>query len=533
MLKPKKTKKAKIEAAQTALPTAAPIEEAEAAATGTGNATSAAAPSDLALDKAKSKKKKKKSKPDQVEEPNSEPAGSKELAKPQDLATSQEIKADESIPLIPADQQPLAKRKKKKADKQGKIAPEVSVAEEPNSVASPAKKRKKSSAAANAANADAVAKESKIVAAPALEAAVPDQKTAKKPKKKKAAKELTGDTLEEKNAQSPQQLVSATAASKPESAPANAPVSKKSKKQKAKAGEAVAEIAQIDAEVQAKLAETGPPSETPAEPAENSNKKRKKDKAAVETGCGTLEEGTRKKKKRRVAPADAQEAVPQTAQVSSFRARSLFPILLKSQSASNKRPTTLQPEISRDISSDIGVLYMLRSLAAVAGFNCSRNHSKFMFYSLHHGQIGAINHVSSFCHLQGVCGRLTDGSLPLMFQEAEPAANPAVPAASAEEIQDAALDGEAAGLLENELAKQMEAEAIIGPAETRKGTAAKAFQRVKADEWLNSKAARNNSYEATFGNQGWGAKAQEVLGQVQNPPQVLCNPGKTKGINLL
>ena len=101
-----------------------------------------------------------------------------------------------------------------------------------------------------------------------------------------------------------------------------------------------------------------------------------------------------------------------------------------------------------------------------------------------------------------------------ILQVAKPTTISALPAASVEDIQDAALDGEAAGLLENELAKQMEAEAIVSPAETRKGTAAKAFQRVKADEWMNSKAARNNSYEANFGNQGWGAKAQEVLGQV-------------------
>ena len=50
----------------------------------------------------------------------------------------------------------------------------------------------------------------------------------------------------------------------------------------------------------------------------------------------------------------------------------------------------------------------------------------------------------------------------------------------------------------------------------KRGTAAKAFQRVKAEEWLDKKAARDNSYEATFGNAGWGAKAQEVLGQVNN-----------------
>ncbi len=42
----------------------------------------------------------------------------------------------------------------------------------------------------------------------------------------------------------------------------------------------------------------------------------------------------------------------------------------------------------------------------------------------------------------------------------------------------------------------------------------RAFQRVKADEWLNQKGAWNNSYEANFGNSGWGAGAQAVLGKV-------------------
>ena len=86
--------------------------------------------------------------------------------------------------------------------------------------------------------------------------------------------------------------------------------------------------------------------------------------------------------------------------------------------------------------------------------------------------------------------------------------------ASEAEIQEAAQGGAAAGQLENEIANTTDAEALVGPAETRKGTAAKAFQRVKAEEWLDSKAARDNSYEATFGRMGWGAKAQEVLGQV-------------------
>lgn len=48
----------------------------------------------------------------------------------------------------------------------------------------------------------------------------------------------------------------------------------------------------------------------------------------------------------------------------------------------------------------------------------------------------------------------------------------------------------------------------------KEGTAAKAFQRVKADEWLDKKGAWDNSYVGTFGQNGWGWKAQEVLGKV-------------------
>ena len=40
------------------------------------------------------------------------------------------------------------------------------------------------------------------------------------------------------------------------------------------------------------------------------------------------------------------------------------------------------------------------------------------------------------------------------------------------------------------------------------------FQRVNAEEWLDKKGAWSNSYEANFGNQGWGAGAQAILGQV-------------------
>jgi hypothetical protein len=40
------------------------------------------------------------------------------------------------------------------------------------------------------------------------------------------------------------------------------------------------------------------------------------------------------------------------------------------------------------------------------------------------------------------------------------------------------------------------------------------FQRVNAEEWLDKKGAWNNSYQANFGDRGWGAGAQAVLGQV-------------------
>lgn len=49
----------------------------------------------------------------------------------------------------------------------------------------------------------------------------------------------------------------------------------------------------------------------------------------------------------------------------------------------------------------------------------------------------------------------------------------------------------------------------------KQGTAAKAFQRVKADEWLGKKGSWDNSYVGTFGENGWGFKAQQILGQVR------------------
>lgn len=50
---------------------------------------------------------------------------------------------------------------------------------------------------------------------------------------------------------------------------------------------------------------------------------------------------------------------------------------------------------------------------------------------------------------------------------------------------------------------------------TTPGSAAKAFQRVKADDWLGKKGSWDNSYEGTFGAAGWGFKAQQILGKVR------------------
>lgn len=53
--------------------------------------------------------------------------------------------------------------------------------------------------------------------------------------------------------------------------------------------------------------------------------------------------------------------------------------------------------------------------------------------------------------------------------------------------------------------------------ESRVGRGPRAFQRVKAEEWLDKKGAWDNSYGATFGSDGWGAGAQAILGQVSTP----------------
>jgi len=47
------------------------------------------------------------------------------------------------------------------------------------------------------------------------------------------------------------------------------------------------------------------------------------------------------------------------------------------------------------------------------------------------------------------------------------------------------------------------------------GSASKAFQRVKAEDWLGKKGSWDNSYEGTFGQAGWGFKAQQTLGKVR------------------
>ena len=49
---------------------------------------------------------------------------------------------------------------------------------------------------------------------------------------------------------------------------------------------------------------------------------------------------------------------------------------------------------------------------------------------------------------------------------------------------------------------------------SEKGGGQPAFQRVRAEEWLDKKGAWDNSYQATFGESGWGAGAQAILGQV-------------------
>eukprot|EP00198_Chlamydomonas_reinhardtii_P010892 XP_001700229.1 predicted protein [Chlamydomonas reinhardtii] len=64
-------------------------------------------------------------------------------------------------------------------------------------------------------------------------------------------------------------------------------------------------------------------------------------------------------------------------------------------------------------------------------------------------------------------------------------------------------------------AEEAKEEGEEAPKSDKVGTAGKAFQRVKAEEWLGKKGAIDNRYEATFGQAGWGYKAQQVLGAVR------------------
>ena len=53
-------------------------------------------------------------------------------------------------------------------------------------------------------------------------------------------------------------------------------------------------------------------------------------------------------------------------------------------------------------------------------------------------------------------------------------------------------------------------------------TGARAFKRVNDEEWLGRKGAWDNSYEAKFGNSGWGAKASQTLLQVSHGRALSC-----------
>jgi hypothetical protein len=41
------------------------------------------------------------------------------------------------------------------------------------------------------------------------------------------------------------------------------------------------------------------------------------------------------------------------------------------------------------------------------------------------------------------------------------------------------------------------------------------FRRVKSEEWVGKKGSMDNTYVGTFGADGWGFKAQQVLGSVR------------------
>ena len=43
----------------------------------------------------------------------------------------------------------------------------------------------------------------------------------------------------------------------------------------------------------------------------------------------------------------------------------------------------------------------------------------------------------------------------------------------------------------------------------------KPFQRVNVEEWMGKKGSHCNTYEAAFGEDGWGAGAERILGAVK------------------
>lgn len=101
-------------------------------------------------------------------------------------------------------------------------------------------------------------------------------------------------------------------------------------------------------------------------------------------------------------------------------------------------------------------------------------------------------------HPQSLCPAFATARPLRRVQDASPDAAPPAKKRRAEGSSDAegAANGDASG------------------GEGNQGTAAKAFQRVKADEWLGKKGSWDNSYVGTFGQDGWGFKAQQILGQV-------------------
>lgn len=88
----------------------------------------------------------------------------------------------------------------------------------------------------------------------------------------------------------------------------------------------------------------------------------------------------------------------------------------------------------------------------------------------------------------------------------------AAPTTPPQKPTDAAADNDAA---DNDAAAANDDATKDAAPSGRGGTAARAFKRVDESQWLGKKGSWNNSYEATFGDAGWGAKAQAVLGQVR------------------